>query len=191
MEYIYEAHDILPKELCQEIIEKFENDPDKLKGYVGNGIVENKTKVSTDLHLKNPEWYQYNELLNKYLMIGISKYFKYLLTDAYCNLDHILEQRFGHDIINSNFQIQKYEIGGKFEWHIDDSPLCKRLFAFIIYLNDNDGCTEFKLGKKVKPETGKILIFPSTWTYPHKGSEIKEGVKYIITGFISEYDHTI
>lgn len=37
MEYIYEAHDVVPNELCKEIIEKFENDPDKLHGQVGVG----------------------------------------------------------------------------------------------------------------------------------------------------------
>jgi len=37
MEYIYEARDVVPKELCQQIIEKFEKDPDKQPGRMGGG----------------------------------------------------------------------------------------------------------------------------------------------------------
>ena len=44
MEYIYEAHDVVPKELCQEIIEKFENDPDKTHGTVGLDKIDHNIK---------------------------------------------------------------------------------------------------------------------------------------------------
>jgi hypothetical protein len=64
-----------------------------------------------------------------------------------------------------------------------DKP--SRLFSCLIYLNtleDNQGgCTEFMCGKKVRPEQGKLLIFPSTWTYVHRGAEVKNGgVKYTL-----------
>ena len=42
MEYIYEAHNIVPRALCEEIIEKFENDPDKSAGGIGVGKIGGK-----------------------------------------------------------------------------------------------------------------------------------------------------
>jgi hypothetical protein len=51
-------------------------------------------------------------------------------------------------------------------------------------LNENEACTEFLNGKKIKPEPGKIVFFPTTWTYAHRGQPIEKGNKYIVTGFI-------
>jgi len=38
---------------------------------------------------------------------------------------------------------------------------------------------------------GKIAFFPATWNYIHQGTELKNGVKYIISSFIysTEYEH--
>jgi hypothetical protein len=36
----------------------------------------------------------------------------------------------------------------------------------------------------VKPEAGKLLFFPATWTYPHRGMMPISNDKYIITGWI-------
>jgi hypothetical protein len=97
-----------------------------------------------------------------------------------------MRQKFSQNIDVSGFQIQKYNVGDFFDWHIDDTVGSKRLLAFLMYLNDNDSCTEFLNGKVCKPETGKILFFPATWTYTHRGQKIKQGIKYIISGFICE-----
>jgi len=59
-----------------------------------------------------------------------------------------------------------------------------RILNFIIYLNENESCTEFLNGRKIKPQFGKIAFFPSTWTYTHRCQPIKQGYKYVLTGFI-------
>lgn len=68
----------------------------------------------------------------------------------------------------------------------EDSNWNPRYFTFIWYLNDihEDGYTEFIDGTKIQPETGKMIIFPSTWTYTHRGYPPKSEVKYICTGWI-------
>lgn len=38
MEYIFEVDDIVPRVLCEEIIEKFENDPNKSVGVMSGGV---------------------------------------------------------------------------------------------------------------------------------------------------------
>ena len=44
-----------------------------------------------------------------------------------------------------------------------------RCLTYIWYLNDidEDGYTEFIDGTKVQPKTGRICIFPATWTFIH------------------------
>ena len=64
---------------------------------------------------------------------------------------------------------------------------CHRLFAWMIYLNDveDGGTTNFTYyDLKIKPETGKTLIWPAEWTHAHSGEILNSGVKYIITGWM-------
>jgi len=86
-------------------------------------------------------------------------------------------------------QIQKYKKKkGKYIWHQDSlsSTEYNRLFAFIWYLNDvTDGGETYFLDGKVKPTAGKLLLFPATWTYMHKGAVPISNDKYIITGWVS------
>jgi hypothetical protein len=83
-------------------------------------------------------------------------------------------------------QIQRTEPGQFFHWHHDEStPPNWKMFTYIIYLNnvekDSGGTTEFSCGKIVQPKAGKIIFFPSTWTYFHRGKTLEKGVKYIAT----------
>ncbi len=190
MDYIYECHDIVPQVLCQEIIEKFENDPSKFEGCVGVNVqvVDEDIKKSTDLRIfDEPGWKSIYGHLEHLLATGIYKYFDYLFHGPFAGVDCFIRNTFSGDADNINItglQIHRYKVGDFFKWHVDSLSGVSRIFAFIIYLNDNNGCTEFLNGRKVKPEPGKILFFPTTWTYPHRGQEIKVGTKYIITGFV-------
>jgi prolyl 4-hydroxylase len=188
MEYVYEARDVIPKSLCDEIIDKFENDPDTDDGRINKGIVNHTVKKSTDLSIYlRPSWKRINDQIERYLFNGIREYFDNLLYRVYHGNSTILAQLFGDNINITNFQIQRYKENEYFNWHMDDRFGEKRLLAFIIYLNDNEAGTEFLNYKNIKPEVGKILFFPSTWTYTHRGQTVEKGVKYILTGFICEY----
>ena len=89
-----------------------------------------------------------------------------------------------------SFNIQKYSRGDHFaSLHSERTSLetLHRLFAWMTYLNDVDdgGLTNFShYGIKIKPETGKTLIWPAEWTHAHTGEVLKSGIKYIVTGWI-------
>ena len=84
----------------------------------------------------------------------------------------------------------KYEKGEKYDWHIDTGShqMSDRQLVAIWYLNDVDGPggeTEFLHQKvKIKPEKGKLVIFPPFWTHEHRGVTVKKGSKYIATTWI-------
>ena len=88
------------------------------------------------------------------------------------------------------FNIQKYLPGGHFgRLHAERTGMAHihRIFAWMTYLNDVDdgGTTDFDYYKvKIKPETGKTLIWPAEWTHAHRGSVLNGGEKYIITGWL-------
>ncbi len=91
-----------------------------------------------------------------------------------------------------SFNIQKYSSGDHFaSIHSERTTLSTlhRLFAWMTYLSDVDvndgGQTNFNhYGIKIKPEIGKTLIWPAEWPHAHTGEILKNGTKYIVTGWM-------
>ena len=72
-------------------------------------------------------------------------------------------------------RIKRYLPNGeeRFDEHVDitDHASARRAVAFLFYLNDNDGVTHFtRQGVTIKPKTGRVVVFPPTWSYPHSGA---------------------
>ena len=85
---------------------------------------------------------------------------------------------------DTGYQIQKTQPGDYYIWHHDQTT--SRLVTFIWYLNDvkDDGYTEFIDGTRIQPEAGKLIIFPATWDFLHRGVSPKTETKYICTGWV-------
>ena len=63
-----------------------------------------------------------------------------------------------------------------------------RVLTYIIYLNDIEEGGETELLHKrvrIKPKTGRIVIFPAGFPYVHRGNPPLTGVKYILTSWIN------
>ena len=87
------------------------------------------------------------------------------------------------------FRIKRYYNNGneKFDEHVDvtDSSSSIRAVAFLFYLNDNDGNTLFPLHNlNIQPVSGRVIVFPPTWEYPHQGLAPKINSKYIMSTYI-------
>ena len=185
-EYVYIKPNSLSNEVCDDLIRLFDND---LSEFVKPGVTLNNTlsdiKQTFDLGLTVNNNIHDNAMFIE-LNTNINSYF------------HMVINTYGEGIINlmnikdSGFQIQKYNRGeGYYKYHHDSchsgDKTQIRMVAFIWYLNtvDEGGETEFFNGRfKIKPEKGKLLLFPATWTYTHRGNMPISGDKYIITGWI-------
>ncbi len=91
----------------------------------------------------------------------------------------------------TNLKIQKtLPTEGYHVWHIEHGKGFEneaRAFVFSIYLNDveDGGETEFlHFSKRVKPKTGRIVIWPSAFPYIHRGNPPLSGEKYILTSWM-------
>ena len=75
-------------------------------------------------------------------------------------------------------------------WHIEHGATFEmqaRAFVFSIYLNDvkNGGETEFlHFSQRIKPKTGRIVIWPAGFPYVHRGNSPLSGEKYILTSWL-------
>ena len=79
---------------------------------------------------------------------------------------------------------------GYHTWHIEHNKgftnEC-RAFVYSVYLNDVEegGETEFlHFSKRVKPKTGRIVIWPAAFPYVHRGNPPLSGEKYILTSWM-------
>tara|TARA_R110002153_G_scaffold37980_1_gene110739 strand:+ start:4063 stop:4680 length:618 start_codon:yes stop_codon:yes gene_type:complete len=101
------------------------------------------------------------------------------------------EDAYGVPFNFTNLKIQKtLPTEGYHMWHIEHNkgfPTEARAFVFSIYLNDVEegGETEFlHFSKRVKPKTGRIVIWPAAFPYVHRGNPPLSGKKYILTSWM-------
>lgn len=85
----------------------------------------------------------------------------------------------------------KYSIGGKYEKHIDYFNGSNRTISFILNLNENYSGGDFifydQLGneiKRIKCQTGTVILFPSYFLYPHSVEPITKGNRYSVVAWI-------
>ena len=189
-DFIYIADGALEPEFCKNVIEKFEKDDRKYEGQVGTTesmSVNKSIKDSMDLLISGKsDWKEEDNVFFKSLNEHHNMYLEGKWTD--------IHNPFGskYSLDDTGYQIQRTTPGGGYTWHHDSQTGIYvtdngvRVSTFIWYLNDidEDGYTEFIDGTRVQPKTGRICIFPSTWTYMHRGFPPKNQTKYIVTGWM-------
>ena len=111
-------------------------------------------------------------------------------------LKHYIENTGANDAYGipfhfTNLKIQKtLPTEGYHVWHIEHGKGFDneaRAFVFSIYLNgvEDGGETEFlHFSKRVKPKTGRIVIWPAAFPYVHRGNPPLSGEKYILTSWM-------
>jgi len=92
-----------------------------------------------------------------------------------------------------NVQGYTADQGGYPYWHCEQYPRdtqCEalhRVLLWMLYLNDNfdEGETEFLWQqRKVRPQTGAMVIAPAAFTHTHRGNRPRGGDKYIATSWV-------
>ena len=182
----------ISKELCEDIIQRFENDPKKVQS-----TITDTNKVVLDLERRNSFHLNVKVMNNS---SHIEDIFNCKLKDAiniykreFCNYFKrynenpkfinkvIFSER---DIKITDVLIQRVTPKSQFRWHTDENT--DSCHTCIIYLNDIDvddgGATEFVCGRKVQPKAGKLLLFPAVWSNVHRGSFVHKP-KYMITAY--------
>lgn len=182
MQYLREYPNVLSREVCQDIMARFDADERKHLGVIGRGYNPD-VKQSTDLKITGlPEW----EDIDRLFQDSVEKYVPHYIVEVVNQCGWAVIEPF-----DKGYQIQRTEPGGFYHWHQDyDCYSLDRQFTRCItciwYLNDIEegGHTEFITGEKIKPEAGKLLLFPATWTFAHRGTPPVNQTKYLCTTWI-------
>ena len=178
--FIFEFTNSISSANCKDIINRFESsESDHYQGRVGQMFEENTdVKKSTDMVISGKDnWKDIDELLFTSLakaLSGVKKQFDF----------------FTGPFKDIGYAVQRTKPGEFFHWHVDSGShqFSDRQLVAIWYLNDvvgPGGETEFlNQDVKIKPEAGKLILFPPFWTHEHRGVTLKKGIKYIATTWV-------
>ena len=178
--FIFEKPDALPVQTCKNMIERFEGAVDEqYEGRIGQTVTKDRgVKKSTDLVISGKEhWKDIDRALFRSIGLAIMEfresfpYFKGPFKDV-------------------GYAMQRTAPGEYYHWHIDGGSheFSQRQLVAVWYLNDVEGPggeTEFSYQDvRIRPETGKLLLFPPFWTHEHRGVTLEKGLKYIATTWV-------
>ena len=178
--FVFEKAGALALDICAEIIRRFEDSPgDQYPGRIGQmRDFDDSIKRSTDLVVSNKEnWKDIDQELFRSLGFAMREF------------------RERYDFFKGPFKDQGYAVqrtdpGEFYHWHIDGGSheFANRQLVALWYLNDVEGPggeTQFQYQNiSVKPEAGKLILFPPFWTHLHRGNTLQQGVKYIATTWV-------
>lgn len=182
----YSEEPIITSEFCNDLIDKFEQDPHLRSGSTGStNIIDNRIKKSTDLHItSHPGYEEEHAILKKATVNELTVYKKALEELVPVYYLTTTNMKF------PGFNMQRTLPGEYYHWHCDEDCTSggkgyMRGITYIIYMNDihNDGYTEFYDGTRIQPKQGHCLLFPATWTYVHRGVPPVDETKYLCTGW--------
>ena len=181
LSFIYEVENALAPDICREMVRRFEANTDQqYQGRIGqNQMEESSIKKTTDLRVSGrQDWKD----MDTALMQSLAKAF------------NEMGQTFPFFAANSfkdiGYNVQRYLPGEYYHWHVDGGPgpFSQRQLVALWYLNDVPGPggeTEFPLQEVlIKPEEGKLALFPPFWTHIHRAVTLEKGVKYIATTWV-------
>ncbi|MDH3527294.1 MAG: 2OG-Fe(II) oxygenase [Gammaproteobacteria bacterium] len=175
--YIFEKPGALPIDVCNEMIRRFEElEEEQYQGRIGQTLATDRSiKKSTDLVVSGKEhWQDIDQALFRSLGTAIHEF-----RETY--------PFFKGPFKDSGYAIQRTDPGEYYHWHIDGGSheFSQRQLVAVWYLNDvpgPGGTTDFFYQDvQIRPEAGKLLLFPPFWTHEHRGARLEQGVKYIAT----------
>lgn len=159
---------LVPKNVCETLITNYEND---------NEWKQHKWYSPADDSLESKHSKELDVLYNKQLSV-LDQYIAQALTKYYeaTGLKNLVTNY-------SNVRLNKYKTGTVMSEHYD---LIRRnqgdgipVLTFLGLLNDNFKGGQFVLrNKDMDFKQGDIMIFPSTFIYPHYVKEVIEGTRY-------------
>ena len=181
----------IPDQICDDLIQYYEDNPDRHTMGQVYGIGDRMSEVINDKDVMDSTGIGFSIYENPEDARALSEYLIYLELSIkeyeykYHQAGHIAN--YG---ITELINLQTYDPGGGFKtWHCERSGITQqtRCLVFMTYLNDvEDGGTEFMYQKMTSPAIkGLTLIWPSDWTHTHRGQISKEHKKKVITGWLN------
>ena len=177
--FIHIENEAISSDFCDEIVREYENSDDWVPGTVNDYNIAQSRKceavyLSTDPVIEKNQEVRKNidDRLFRVVNDSLEKYMKN------CNaLDYINVKG------DTGYILLKYNTGDYVREHVDTWAAENRTLSCSMILNDeyDGGELAFFDGKyKLNPKKGDIVIFPSSFTYPHQVLPVTSGTRYAV-----------
>ena len=177
-DFIHVHDDVLDSSICNSLIEIFESHSDK------------QQRVEQD---KRPNFTQFNLTENSNLSDKVNQVHKFLISKVFeykkKYYEFVDSRCFPSEHAFEQFRIKRYVNDGNdmFDTHVDvtDHESSRRFLSFMWYLNDvNEGGETIFDDLVIKPKTGRMIVFPPLWMFPHIGKPPISNSKYILSTYL-------
>lgn len=173
--------DSFSKELCAEVIRRFEADARK---HASTTATRDKPRLRSGTMLQIgdlPDWRDISAAYAQALEKNLAAY-----AQAFPTLQQLIASPATK---RTPPLLERIEPGQGFGMHIDASVAGThdRMVAVLLYLKDVEegGQTQFPFQSiQVKPRAGLMVLFPPYWTHPHQGVSPASGLKYNLTSYV-------
>jgi len=175
-------------EYCQEMINYFEKLDSMGKTWQRDYTIET-AKSDTSTSLLDPKSISFSkDNLGEYFDVFTSTFWEHcypIYAKEFSVLKNMPQQMIYTIKVQRTNPTEGYHV-----WHCENGSrdMNARVGVFLMYLNNirEGGETEFLYsGQRIKPEEGRLLIWPAGYTHTHRGNPPLGGqTKYIITGWI-------
>lgn len=183
-EYILYREDMVPMDLVKDILKEYRDDTGWQQSRVGGngGVIDTSIRGASSIGMSLNEVIEVNpekrRELDSRLFECVARAIQlYASTHKEC----VIQQDTGYDLL-------KYEAGYGYSQHIDNFMDFPRSVSCSIALNDDYEGGEFTFFDKkisIKQKAGSVVMFPSSFQYPHAVEKVVSGTRYsIITWFM-------
>lgn len=163
---------VLPKEICDSLIDKFE-------------------KVTCSRVYDHTEYYNFKELIIQEHIDTFKDEFNYAFA-AFNERVEDYKKRLNIKFWPNSYGFEMFKLkkypreDGYFKEHIDVTGVntMKRFFSFFCYLNDGGGTKFTALDYKVESKPGRLILFPPQWMFPHQSINNKKTDKIILHTYL-------
>jgi predicted 2-oxoglutarate/Fe(II)-dependent dioxygenase YbiX len=146
-----------------------------------NGIVQGRTSEECPL----PEDEEITRKVHAKINLALNEYKRRIINLHDTYNQHPLPGGRGTTSWREEIRVIQYEPGQEYGYHRDShvdksAKEYHREISVIVYLTDDfeGGATSF-LHASYKPKKGYALIFPSNWSYVHRGDLVTKGTKRV------------
>lgn len=173
---ILELPNFVDSEICKTLINRFQVSDSKVPSSSVEDYFSDARETSVLNISENSNWKEEDEVIFGCFNSAVSDY-----------LEHFDFKQV--NLIDNGYLLHEYPIGHGCKEHSDaGSHFLSRLLTGIIFLNNVEVGGELvfpSLDITIKCEEGKLVIFPSHFTYRHLVKEVESNNKYIIVTFFS------
>jgi Rps23 Pro-64 3,4-dihydroxylase Tpa1-like proline 4-hydroxylase len=172
---------------CESILIYAKNNPN----FKSAGILKVRTPTGVeDKRVRDTEHFSPSQLSSSMTEIHWANFIMTMMNQA--KMEYLRRLRIRDFPCSNQVDIQflRYGEGGHYQVHVDDAPEIPRTLSMIYLLNDDYEGGELTLYTpdqqpiyKLPVKKNQLIVWPSSFMYPHGVAPVKKGVRYSIVSW--------